>query len=271
MIQLLNKIPFFDYFFLTFGSALMGLGVAVFLVDAMVVPGGISGIALSLYYLTNKFIPVGLTVWLLNIPLYIWGYKKLGSKFGIRTFYGLTTNAFFIDLFRGDIPGFQSFSLNDSTAILDLMQNDFLFLILIGALLDGIGLGIMFKFKGTTGGSSIIAAFLQERFAFKPGQTFIVMDSLVILLAGIIIEFKGLAQGRPAFSLTLYAFFLILVSSKILDIVIDGFDYARQAMIISDKNSEIAEAVMTDLNAGCTAFKTRGLYKDVPWYLMFCT
>lgn len=263
MIKMIKNNLIFDYFFLTFGSALMALGIGVFLVDAMVVPGGVSGIALSIYYMTNKFIPVGLTVWILNIPLFAWGYKELGKKFSIRTFFGLTSNAFFIDLFRGDIPGLRSISLNDSPTILDLQQKDFLFLILIGAVLIGIGLGIMFKFNGTTGGTAIIAAILQKHYSFKPGQIFLVLDSLVILLAGFIIEYKGIAQERPAFSLTLFAFFLLIVSSKMLDAVIDGFDYARQVLIFSDKKTEIADAIMLNLNRGCTAFKTRSLYKNI--------
>ena len=84
----------------------MSIGIGVFLVDAKVVPGGVSGLAMAVYYLSNNTIPIGLTIWILNIPLFIWGIISLGKSFGIRTFVGFTLSSFFIDFFRGDIPGF---------------------------------------------------------------------------------------------------------------------------------------------------------------------
>ena len=103
-------------------------------------------------------------IWVFNVPLYLWGLKELGKSFGWRTFYGFTLSSFFIDFFRGDIPGFEYIKLQNTQTIQDLLNNDFLFLILIGAALLGVGLGIIFKFKGTTAGSDIIAAILQKRF-----------------------------------------------------------------------------------------------------------
>ncbi|HFE64901.1 MAG TPA: YitT family protein [Caldithrix sp.] len=248
---------------MTIGAAVMALGIGVFLVDAQVVPGGVSGLSMAIHYLSNNAIPVGLMMWLLNIPLFLWGIKVLGKRFGVRTFYGFTVNSFFIDFFRGDIPGLDFIHLQKSETILDLQQNDFLFLILIGAVLLGIGLGIIFKFKGTTAGSDIIAAILQKRMGVKPGQAIMVIDFFVISFAGLIIHFKHLSVERPALSLTLYAFFLLFVSSKLIDVILDGFDYARAAYIISDKYREISRVIMNELSRGATAVKAHGLYKDV--------
>lgn len=97
--RLFKKYPIIDYLAITSGSALMSAGIGVFLVDAMVVPGGASGLAMAIYYLSGEEIPVGLLVWLINIPLYIWGVKELGKRFGVHTFYGLTISSFFIDFF----------------------------------------------------------------------------------------------------------------------------------------------------------------------------
>jgi uncharacterized membrane-anchored protein YitT (DUF2179 family) len=252
-----------DYFFITFGALIMALGIGIFLVDAQVVPGGVSGLSMAIHYLSNNRIPVGLMMWLLNIPLYLWGIKALGKQFGVRTFYGFTINSFFIDLFRGDIPGLGMIQLQKTDFILDLQQNDFLFLILIGAILIGLGLGIIFKFKGTTAGSDIVAAILQKYFGFKPGQAIMLIDFFVISFAGLVIHFKHLAVARPAMSLTLYAFFLLFISSKLVDIVLDGFNYARSAYIISDKTREIAEAIIRELSRGATALKAHGLYKNI--------
>lgn len=257
------KHTLIDYFFITIGAVIMALGIGVFLVDAQVVPGGVSGLSMALFYLSNRSIPVGLTIWVLNIPLFLWGLKVLGKRFGIRTFYAFSINSFFIDFFRGSIPGFNYIRLQDTQTIRGLRQDDFLFLILIGAVLLGFGLGIIFKFKGTTGGSDIIASIMQKKFGIKPGQAIMFIDFFVVALAGIIIEVKHLSPARPAMSLTLYAFFLLFISSKLVDIVIDGFDYARMAYIISEKYEEISKLIMNELSRGATGLKAHGLYKNI--------
>jgi uncharacterized membrane-anchored protein YitT (DUF2179 family) len=264
MTKMLNgKYPIVDYVAITIGSAFMALGIGVFLVDAQVVPGGVSGLAMAFHYLSGNTIPIGLMIWVLNVPLYLWGLKELGKRFGWRTFYGFSLSSFLIDFYRGDIPGFEFVRLQDTQTIKDLFNNDFLFLILIGAALLGLGLGIIFKFKGTTAGSDIIAAIMQKRYGIKPGQAIMFVDLIVIAFAGFIIEVKDLAEIRPALSLTLYAVFLLFVSARIVDVIIDGFDYARAAYIISDKYLEIEDAIQHSLSRGATALKSRGLYQNV--------
>ncbi|GAB1370023.1 YitT family protein [Candidatus Kapaibacterium sp.] len=261
--KIIHKYPVTDYLFIALGAAVMGLGIGVFLVDAKVVPGGASGLAMAIHYLSGASIPVGMAVWAINVPLFIWGYKELGKTFGLRTFFGFTLSSFFIDFFRGDAPFFAFVRLQDSDTIKDLQQHDFLFLILIGAILLGVGLGIIFKFRGTTAGSDIVASVMQKRFGMKPGQAIMFIDFFVISLAGIIIQIKDLSPDKPALSLTLYAFLLLFVSSKLIDIIIDGFDYARAALIISDKYEEIGNAIISELSRGATAIKTRGLYRNI--------
>lgn len=258
-----------DYIFITIGAAIMAIGIGIFLVDAKVVPGGVSGLSMAIYYLTGGAFPIGVTIWLLNIPLFIWGVKELGTQFGTRTFFGFTFNSFFIDLFRGELPGFSFIQLQNTDTIMKLRQDDFLFLILLGAALLGIGLGIVFKFRGSTAGSDIVAAIMQKRFGIKPGMAIMIIDFFVILIAGLIIEIKDLAGDRSAMTLTLYALFLLFVAGRLVDAIIDGFDYARAAFIISDKNDEIAEVIMKDFSRGATAVKARGLYKNVDREIIF--
>lgn len=252
-----------EYIAITLGAAIMGIGIGVFLVDAQVVPGGVSGLSMAIHYLSGNTIPVGVMIWVLNVPLYLWGIKELGKEFGVRTFYGFTLNSFFIDYFRGEVPFIGGLHLQNTQSIRELQQNDFLFFILLGAAFLGLGLGIIFKFKGTTAGSDIVAAIMQKRFGIKPGMAILIIDFFVILTAGFVIEYKGLAVERSAVTLTFYALFLLFVSSRIVDAIIDGFDYARSAYIISDKNEEIAQAIMNDLSRGATAIKARGIYRNI--------
>jgi uncharacterized membrane-anchored protein YitT (DUF2179 family) len=269
MPNIFKKYPIIDYFFICIGAAIMALGIGIFLVDAKVVPGGVSGLSMAIHYLSNNTIPVGISIWVLNIPLYIWGIKVLGKQFGVRTFVGFTLNSFFIDFFRGDFPGLHFVRLQDTATIRGLYENDFLFLILIGAALLGMGLGIIFKFKGTTAGSDIVAAIMQKKYGIKPGMAIMITDFCVIAVAGLIIEFKDLSVDRTALTLTLYALFLLFVSSRIVDAIIDGFDYARVAYIISDKHEEIGLKIMNTMSRGATALKSRGLYRNVEREILF--
>ncbi|MBN2009934.1 YitT family protein [candidate division KSB1 bacterium] len=240
----------------------MALGIGVFLVDAKVVPGGVSGLAMTIHYLSNNKIPVGLMIWLINIPLYIWGIRELGNQFGKRTFVGFTLSSFFIDFFRGNIPGFRSIQLQNSPSIQNMFQNDFILAVLFGAVLLGVGLGVIFKFRGTTGGSDIVAAIMRKRYGWKTGQAIMFTDFFVITFAGFVIHAKSLSTVKPALSLTLYAFILLFISSRLIDFIIEGADYAKAAIIISPKYKEIAEAIMDTLNRGATAFYGRGIYTN---------
>ncbi len=254
---------FKDYFFITIGGILMALGIGVFLVDARVVPGGVSGLSMAIHYLSGGRLPVGTLIWVFNVPLYLWGIKELGKRFGARTFYGFTVSSILIDLFRGEFPGIYYTGLNQSETIVHLLHHDFLFLILLGSVFLGVGLGIIFKFKGTTGGSDIVAAILQKRYGTKPGMAIMMIDFFVISLAGIVIQLKHLGGDKPAFALTLYAFFLLFLSSHLIDLILDGFDYARSALIISDHNDKIAQVIIEKLSRGATVLHGHGLYKNV--------
>lgn len=269
MSTFLKRYPIIDYFFIAVGAAIMALGIGIFLVDAKVVPGGVSGLSMAIHYLSDNKIPVGVSIWVLNIPLYIWGIKELGKQFGVRTFVGFTLNSFFIDFFRGDTPGLKIIKLQETETIKELLQNDFLFLILIGAALLGLGLGIIFKFKGTTAGSDIVAAIMQKKYGIKPGQAIMMTDFCVIAVAGLIIEIKDLSPDRTALTLTLYALFLLFISSRLVDTIIDGFDYARIAYIISDKHKEIGLKIMNEMSRGATALKARGLYHNTEREIIF--
>jgi len=254
---------FRDYSAIVIGSALMGLGIGVFLVDAHVVPGGVSGLSMAVHYATGGKVPVGTMMWIMNLPLFVWGVRELGKTFGLRTFVGFTCSSLFVDFFRGDLPLVKGWALQNTAAIRNLMEQDFLFLVLWGAVLLGLGLGVIFKFKGTTGGSDIVAAVAHKRWGARPGHVFMVVDFVVISIAGVILSFQPAGSlARPAMVLTLYAFFLLFISAYLVDIIIDGFNYARAAIIISDKNQAIGERIMHEMDRGATALKGRGLYSN---------
>ncbi|HOJ37831.1 MAG TPA: YitT family protein [Ignavibacteriales bacterium] len=262
---MINRPVVFDYLMLTIGTILMSLGIAVFLLDARVVPGGASGLSMAIHYLSNQKLPVGVVSWLINLPLFLWGIKELGNRFAFRTFYCFTMVSIFIDLFRGQLPFIKTPNLAQYPEILFFKNSDFFFYVLVGSVLLGIGLGIIFKFKGTTAGSDIIASILSKRFGMKPGQVLLVIDLIVIAFAGYVIKIKGLAVDRPAIVLTFYAVMLIFVYSRLIDAIMDGIDYARLVIIISEnKLEEIRELLLYKINRGGTLINAEGLYKKTP-------
>lgn len=259
----------FDYLMITLGSLITAIGLGVFLIEANVVPGGVTGLSMAITFVWDG-IPVGLLIILLNIPLFIWGIFELGNAFGVRTFYGFVSNSLFIDFFRGDffrgeifegLPIFHGWALQKTETIQYLMKHDFFFFMAIGTVLVGIGLGLIFKFKGTTAGTEIICAILKKRLGLKPGMTMLVVDCLVIALATVVL-FINPKSEIPVIVLTMYAIASLYFQSMIMDQVIYGFDYAKEMWIMSNKNEEISQFIMKELDRGVTAFKARGVYTN---------
>lgn len=257
-----NIKAFRDYTAIAIGSFLLASGISIFLVEARVIPGGVTGLGVAINYATHGYINIGVAVWLINIPLFIWGFKVLGKQFGIRTFFGFSITAFCIDLLRGQIPGLSFVRPFEHEAIQNMLTNDFPLFIIIGAVFVGIGLGVVFKFRGTTGGTDILAAIAQKKLGLKPGYVFMFTDFFIISFGGVVIHLTGISPDKPALTLTLYAFVLLFGAAKLVDVIIEGFDYANSAIIISQKYDEISKKIMDKLSRGATALHGRGLYSN---------
>ena len=253
---------------ITIGSLISAIGLGLFLVEANVVPGGVTGISMAINFVWDG-ISVGTLILLLNIPLFIWGVKELGNAFGIRTLYGFVTNSLFIDMFRGELFKFikadwwtfHGWALQETDTIQYMMKNDFFFFMLVGTFLVGIGLGLIFKFKGTTAGTEIVCAIFKKKFGIKPGVSMLAVDFVVISIATVILYLNP-QSDIPVLVLALYALASLYGQSFFLDRVIYGFDYAKNMMIMSSKNEEISKYIMEKLDRGVTAFYARGLYTN---------
>ena len=258
----------FEYSMITIGSLISAIGLGLFLVEANVVPGGVTGISMAINFVWDG-ISVGTLILLLNIPLFIWGVKELGNAFGIRTLYGFVTNSLFIDMFRGELFKFikadwwtfHGWALQETDTIQYMMKNDFFFFMLVGTFLVGIGLGLIFKFKGTTAGTEIVCAIFKKKFGIKPGVSMLAVDFVVISIATVILYLNP-QSDIPVLVLALYALASLYGQSFFLDRVIYGFDYAKNMMIMSSKNEEISKYIMEKLDRGVTAFYARGLYTN---------
>ncbi len=225
-----------EYCGLTVGALIMALALVFFLIPAKIAPGGVSGIAIVLHTLFQ--FPVGVVMLVFNIPLYLIGLKLLGKTFGVRTLYAFIFVSVFTD-FIGDILK------------VPVATTDPLLASIFGGIVLGIGLGIVFRFKGTTAGSDIVGQIINKYTNISVGMGILAVDFFVISFAGIAFHDVNLA---------LYGFISLYFSSKVLDLILDGFDYARSFHIISEKQDEIIDLITKDMNRGGTEIKGVGFY-----------
>lgn len=215
------------------GSALTALGLVLFLIPNRIAGGGVSGIATIIHYVLH--LPVGLTMLAMEIPLFLASVRHLGLGFGIRTLLGALSLPLFIDSFTPLLP-----KVTDN----DLLAS------LYGGVLVGVGIGIVFRSRGSTGGTDELAALLHKFTGFPLGQILLLLDGLIITGAGVVFGIES----------ALYALITVFVTARVIDVVQEGLAVVRAALIISDCSEEIARGILERLNRGATALKGTGLY-----------
>ncbi len=251
-----------EFLFITLGCFIMALAVVWFLDPYKIVPGGLTGLGIVLY--ESFKIPLGMTILIFNIPLLIAGTIFLGKRFGIKSIYGIIASALFIDLiklviyptFLPNIP----IHLLQNPATIDYMNSIVPFLASIfGGVLLGIGLGIVFIYRGSTGGSDVIAQISVNYHLMKAGQAFIIVDSLVIFSAGIVfgIRHASLAYGVTSILLGLSS---LVASALIIDYIMDGGKHIKGVTIVTDKTDEMLKVILKDLEKGATVYLGEGAY-----------
>lgn len=216
------------------GVLLVALGLNMFLIPNRIAAGGVSGIATILHYLIGT--PVGLAILVLNIPLFVLGIYRLGLTFGFRSLYGTITLSFLVDILAPVVPVF---------------TNDTLLAVLYGGLFTGLGLGLVFRSGGTTGGTDLAAAVLRSYTGVNIGQLLFLVDGAVVIAAGL--AFRSV-------ELAMYALLTIAITSWLIDVVQEGISYARAFLIISDHPQEIAAKITRDLQRGATLWQAQGVY-----------
>ena len=219
------------------GVILTALGLDMFLIPNKIAAGGVSGIATILHYLIN--VPVGAAMLVLNVPLFAMGIYRMGLRFGFRSLYGTIALSVAVDALAPFLP---------------VPTQDILLASLFGGVLVGLGLGLVFRYKGTTGGTDLAAAVLRTYTGVNIGQLLFLVDAIVVVAAGITFNSAELAM---------YALITIFITAWLIDLVQEGFSYAKAFLIISNRPSEISTAIVEGLNRGATAWPARGVYTGV--------
>ena len=224
------------------GCAIFAFGVDYFLLANGLAEGGFTGLGLLLHY---KFgWSVGAFFILSNLPLILLGWRMWGNDFVAKTLTGVVLSSFFLELFHA----------------YQLPVDNLLLPALYGGLLSGCGLGLVIRFGGTTGGADIIARIINRYFGISMGRFYLIFDTCVLLLVALI---HGL-------TIALYSVVTVFIASKMVDLVVDGLDSAKQALIISNHNDRIAEFIANDLDRGFTILNGRGGYCDAKKDVILC-
>lgn len=233
-----------EYMVIAVASVFFAIAVSLFLDPNKLAPGGVTGIAIIINHFLDM--PTGTLVLIMNIPIMILGIWKFGVKFFISTIVATVMGSVFIDI----------------VAKFPVATNDMFLSALIGGILMGLSIGLIFKVGASTGGTDIIARLLKIRFPHvETGKLFILVDIMIVLASAI--AFRDI-------ELAAYAGICVFVSGKALDFVLYCGEGARLIFVISDKEEEIAQKFMTDLDSGVTYVNGIGAYTSADKKIIMC-
>jgi uncharacterized membrane-anchored protein YitT (DUF2179 family) len=238
---------FLDFALITVGAIIQAIGLRLFLVPANLASGGVSGISQLINHYTGW--PIGLMVLIGNVPLFVIGWRFLGgSRFALRTALAVVVYSLFVDL----IPHFRFMpaSLTD-----DIFLNS-----LYGAVVSGVGYGLVYRGRGTSGGSDVLARILNHYRNVPMTQSYLMVDSAVILAAGFVFSWKQ----------ALYAIITLYVSGIVSETVLEGPGMIHTALIVSTHPDEIAQRVLKEMERGVTILQGKGAYTGADRPVLYC-
>lgn len=238
--RVLRSRPVRDYGLMTLGIALTAWALDAFLIPNRIAAGGVSGLATIIYHtaqdLIGATVSIGVQMLVMNAILLFVAWRARGLGYIAKTVYGIVALSVFIDVFAGFTT--------------PLATDDLLLAALYGGAVSGLGMGLVFKAGGNTGGTDIIGQLLSRRLPFGVGQIMLVVDAAVTALA-------AFAFGPK---LALYGVVAIFVGSATIDLVLEGIAVDKAVWIISDAADRIGASVNAEMDRGATAMEATGVF-----------
>jgi len=237
-----------DYLLILVGALIQAVGLRLFLVPANLASGGVSGISQLINHFTGW--PIGVMVLIGNIPLFLLGWRFLGGRrFAVRTAIAILAYSLAVDMILF-LPFFPKNGLTD-----DIVLNS-----LYGAVVSGVGYGLVYRARGTSGGSDVLARILNHWRGVPMTQSYLMVDSAVILAAGFVFGWKE----------ALYAIITLYVSGLVAETILEGGGTVRTAMIVTSKPQEIADEILVELERGVTFLSGKGAYTGEERPVIYC-
>lgn len=234
-----------DYTLIAAGAVLQALAMDLFLVPGRLAAGGVSGAA----QIVNRYTgwPIGLMIILANLPLLILGWRYLGGRrFMARTVAAVVLYAALLDLLAYIVP--------------DGLTADPVLNSLYGGVIGGLGMGLVFRGQGTSGGTDILARLLGQWRGVPLSQSYVLTDAAIVLLAGLAFSWE----------LALYALVALYVSGLAAELATEGSAVVRTAIIVTSRPKHIAAIILRDLLRGVTMWEGTGMYSGEPRQILYC-
>lgn len=229
---------------ITIGAFLYGMGISLFLDPNRLAPGGVVGISIILNRFTG--LSTGTLYFLINIPILLMGFWKLGSRMLFRSLYAIIVNTTVTNILGRLEPV--------TTAMIPAA--------LAGSLLLGCGIAMVFRGGGTTGGMDIIVKILRKKYPhLKTGSLFLMMDITVVAISGVVFG---------DFDRAMYALITVFLTGRLIDYVLYGGDEGKLIFIVSDASELVAQAIMTEVKTGITFLKGQGAYHNKEKRIILC-
>ncbi len=236
------KVRFMNFLFIVVGSLLYALGLNAFIVGNHLAEGGFVG--LSIVALYKLHIPLGVSYFILNIPVVLLGWRFFGKYFVAKTFLGIVLVSVFSLL----------------TQHFTQPTHDRLLAALYGGVICGLGLGLIFRTGATTGGTDILARVAHHLYGFSMGRLLFAVDVIVIIIVAVVI-------GKET---AMYSLVALFVASRVVDFVIEGVSSSRAAFIISDHWVAIVKAIQDELGRGTTLLSGQGGFTGADKQVVYC-
>lgn len=230
------------------GALVAGLGINMFLEPIGIAPGGISGIAVVISYIFRGKLPVGVLTFILNLPLFIIGYKYIGRQFILKTVIGTALFSFMLDL---------------TSSFGNLLKGDNkLLYALWGGAAIGCGFGMIFRGGASTGGTDIIARLMQKKINMMTmGKAVLWLD--FIFLAIVAFVYKSIEAA-------LYTGVAVFVASKVVDTIESGINYAKEVVVFTEQPEEMSKEIINRLRRGVSVIEAKGMYSKQKKYMVVC-
>lgn len=233
-----------DYMMLVIGSLMVGISVGYILLPVKISTGGFSGIATILYYLFN--IPADIGIFLINIPAFIITWKVVGFKYGFKSFIGMVGCSIGITI--GESLG--------------SLTTDFILAALYGGVVSGIGMALTYRAGGSTGGTDLVAKLVQVK---KPYMN---LGNILLIVDGIVIMVLAVTFG--SIEIALYSVVAVFVMTKILNLILEGVDYAKAVFVITTKPEEISDLIHEEIKRTTTKIDAVGTYTHAEKFILLC-
>jgi uncharacterized membrane-anchored protein YitT (DUF2179 family) len=243
---MLDGIKFRNILFIIVGAAIFSFGLVHFTIQNELAEGGFTGITLILLF-AFKWDPALMNL-ILNIPMFIIGWRLLGKRVFIYTLIGTVSVSFFIKIFM-------HYEINIH------LKDDMLLAALFAGVFIGVGLGIIFRSGGTTGGVDIIARLVHKYIGWSMGKTMFLFDAVVIMVSwAVYLDHRSM----------MYTLVALFVGARVIDFVQEGAYSARGAFIISNLQDEIAKKITLEMGRGVTVFRGYGHFTKSDREILYC-